>query len=459
MIYPDLKKLLPLLLSGLLLGFCLMSCKPKELESVEKQAGQLELALPVILPLKIQITNSQQLIRQPGSWQIIRFQIRNLGEDIKGTIRGREAASKFGGEIYEVPFEIAQNSLKEVDLKIPGVTWVTWAFPKISLSIHTNRGSFQIGTIPLAGSSQLIKNCWVLSNPSASKSFLLNALKKLNYDIEETSPSSLPRSWVGYQTVELVVLLNETLESIDPSQAEALKIYSEIGGRVLLFTGAKANFDGNHILGTMPQNFETNDFPSGLKKVVGYEITPEVNSFLKPRAAHLTLLTAQQSASYSRMVARSLAPEIPSKSTILLLLFLFFMVALVGNRLFCNYLKKPELTYPIFLVLSIVYFFGVYSLGWQVEDHSVKRRECSFAYIPPVGELMYVRSIECLISGKAQQIKDIKLPKNNFVFPQTISEEESFGASTNNINYSSGTFQNSQFGEIKSTYLKPKRPG
>jgi hypothetical protein len=439
------------------LGLCSCKGKKEELPALEKiEIPQLQLESLVLLPNHFFLDSSQRLLRQQGTWRILRITLKNNGEEeLKGIIRAYEAGNRFSGDTYTTPFEIPLGSLKEIDIKVPGVQWTATPNPQVELSFETNKGVSISPPLALPDSHYLAKNCWVLSHPSSNKNVLYGVLNKYDYKIEETSPRLLPRSWVGYQGVELVVLFNETLESLEPAQAEAFRYFLEIGGRVLLFTGGELSFLANHVLFDAPLAPKAGSvFQTGLKQVIGYDIDAETEHFLKPRGAHCGIISTFQGNHFAVKVARSLAPEIPSKSTILVLLFLFFFVALVLNRLFCNYLRKPELTYPIFLVLSIIYFFGVYSLGWQVEDHSIKTVECSFSYLPPTGKQLYVRSVVCLISGVAQPLQEIKLPKNHFIFPQNITSD-TYGTQRNSLSFTSGTFENVSEGMIKQSYLKP----
>ncbi|MEK7485257.1 MAG: hypothetical protein AABZ60_13100, partial [Planctomycetota bacterium] len=194
----------------------------------------------------------------------------------------------------------------------------------------------------------------------------------------------------------------------------------------------------------------------GLKKFTGYAMTPEVHHYLAPRQSSFTLITPEQSTLATSIVAQKLAPDVPKKSFILLLLLGFFLVSLVGNRLFCNhFLRKPEMTYPIFLFCSLAYFVGVYYFGWQVEDQGIKRLEMSFVYVPPTGDQWVAHTSEAVISGMAQAFQNIKLPPESFIYPQSIEDVEVYYRRNTIGSKASGEFENLQEGVIRSSYLRP----
>lgn len=96
----------------------------------------------------------------------------------------------------------------------------------------------------------------------------------------------------------------------------------------------------------------------------------------------------------------------------------------------------------------------MYYLGWQTEDKDIRRIESSFIYLPPTGTQMYVRSIETLISGVAQSLRDVRLQQDVFISPQSIEDLDYYYRPSIGSKIS-GEFENGQQGIIRQSYLKP----
>lgn len=401
-----------------------------------------------------------------GAWQTVRLHLANNGEDdFSGALVGYqveprvEGSYRVEGESYLFPLEIAKGTQKVLELKIPGRKWRALGLDIRINGIDQELGpilfnTFKTDYIPLAKVHFDARVCWVVGKKESPREFLYPVLREKKYNFEEQTPAQLPRSWLGYQSLELLVLVNESLESLDPQQARAIKAFAQMGGRILLFSGSDIA-TGNPIFSAFPPVGKESDFQAGFKHVLGYQISPETNHFMTPRYGSSFLLSENSTANLTGSVAEHLAPSIPAKETILILLGAFFLVALVGNRIFCSkVLRKPEMTYPIFLVCSFLYFFGVYYLGWQTEDKDIRRIESSFVYLPPTGNQMYVRSIETLISGVAQSLRDVRLQQEVFISPQSIEDLDHYYRPSIGSKIS-GEFENGQQGIIRQSYLKP----
>lgn len=178
---------------------------------------------------------------KPGHWTPVELTIQNLGRDIRGSLVVElDRRDRFGPDRHTNSFvrelDLAAGSVKSFSFILPVETAV---YP-LKVLIRQDNETIVEEQVKLAGRGVPSALVAVLSRTS-SLDFLLpafNSSESRSMDIVYPLVEYLPRSWHGYDGVDLLVAHDARLQGMEDAQVEAIRGWVAAGGRLVVSAGA-----------------------------------------------------------------------------------------------------------------------------------------------------------------------------------------------------------------------------
>lgn len=181
-------------------------------------------------------------LTKSNHWVPVRLEVQNSGTSVRGTLAVSVDRSDRIGPLQqrveiERPLDLAAGTVKAFEVILPLTSSV---FPvKVTITADGEQMPMYESEIDLTGRSTRGALVVALSRRT-NLDFLMARLNQVNdrtIDIAYPIPEYMPRSWIGLDAVDVVVIHDARLEDLELSQWRALRLWTANGGTIVVSGG------------------------------------------------------------------------------------------------------------------------------------------------------------------------------------------------------------------------------
>ncbi|HEX6971884.1 MAG TPA: hypothetical protein VF234_06675, partial [Limnochordia bacterium] len=179
---------------------------------------------------------------RPGTWTPLGITISNEGPPLHGAMEIAVRQSHLISQpapttLYLYALDLPTHSRKRWVITMP----VNQSYDPITLRLREGDEIVLARELPVRSSASTARFWLVLDRRAAGWNFLSRAERGSREEVLYVSdPGLLPDAWTAYSALEALIIGEFPLERISEEQAEAIRQWTALGGRILLAPGASA---------------------------------------------------------------------------------------------------------------------------------------------------------------------------------------------------------------------------